>query len=78
MVDTSTVTSKGQITLPSKIRKKFGIQSGDTVIFDDIGDKIVIRRVKGIENYFNTLPPLGFDFKEKLEEEIAADYKKNK
>jgi len=73
MTESSTVTSKGQITLPSKIRKKMGVETGDTILFDDIDGTIVIRRVKNIENFFNTLPPLDFDLKEKLAETIAAD-----
>lgn len=73
MHGTSIVTSKGQVTLPAKVRKYLGIDAGDTIIFVYVGDYLVIRKAKNIENYFNTLPPLEFPFKERLEEEIAAD-----
>jgi AbrB family looped-hinge helix DNA binding protein len=29
----STVTTKGQITIPAKIRDEFGIESGDEIVF---------------------------------------------
>jgi antitoxin PrlF len=29
----STVTAKGQITIPAKIRDEFGIESGDEIVF---------------------------------------------
>ncbi len=29
----STVTSKGQVTIPAKIRDEFGIESGDEIVF---------------------------------------------
>jgi AbrB family looped-hinge helix DNA binding protein len=61
------VTSKGQITLPAKVCKYLGIKSGDVVIFDFVGDQLMIRKARNIENYFNTLPPLNFSFKERLD-----------
>jgi antitoxin PrlF len=73
MFFTSTLTSKGQITLPAKVRKELGVDTGDTIIFDYIDDKLTIRKAKKIETLFNSLPPLDFSFKEKLEEEIAQD-----
>lgn len=73
MYGMSTVTSKGQVTLPSKVRKHMGVEAGDTVIFEFDGDQLVVRKARNIENFFNTLPPLNIPFKEKLEEIIAAD-----
>jgi antitoxin PrlF len=34
---TSTVTSKGQITIPAKVRAQLGIEAGDRIEFVDIG-----------------------------------------
>jgi AbrB family looped-hinge helix DNA binding protein len=34
---TATVTSKGQITIPAKVRSKLGIETGDRIEFVDIG-----------------------------------------
>lgn len=69
----STLTSKGQVTLPIKVRKHLGLDAGDSVIFEFVGDLLVIRKARNIENYFNTLPPLDIAYKEKLEETIASD-----
>lgn len=69
----STLTSKGQVTLPVKVRKELGVDTGDTIIFDFIDDKLTIRKAKKIETLFSSLPPLDFSFKEKLEEEITSD-----
>lgn len=45
---TATITSKGQVTIPKKIREQFGLQSGDILSFDiESGDKITIRPEKG-------------------------------
>lgn len=35
------ITSKGQITIPSEIRKKLNLKEGDKVIFIEDGDKII-------------------------------------
>ncbi len=73
MYGMSTITSKGQVTLPVKVRKHLEVNVGDTVIFDFVGDMLVIRKARNIENYFNTLPPLDVSYKEKLGEAIASD-----
>lgn len=39
----STVTQKGQATIPSQMRKKFGIKTGEKVIFEDINGQLVIK-----------------------------------
>ncbi len=36
------VTSKGQITLPSALRKRLGILPGDSVLFKTKGDAVVM------------------------------------
>ncbi len=53
---TSTLTSKGQITLPGKIRKKLNLNTGDKIDFvlDDSGRiylapvKTSVKKLKGI------------------------------
>ena len=36
------ITSKGQITIPSAIRKALGVKDGDKVLFMQEGDKVVM------------------------------------
>ncbi len=41
----SSVTSKGQVTIPKEIRDSLGITKGDRVIFLKDGDVVIIRKV---------------------------------
>ena len=42
---TAKVTSKGQITLPKKIREKLGVRPGEDVGFEEKDNMIVISKV---------------------------------
>lgn len=43
----ATITSKGQVTIPKKIRDKLGLQAGDILSFNiESGDKITIKPEK--------------------------------
>jgi len=39
----SRMTSRGQITVPTEIRKKFGLKSGDTLCFLEVDGSIVLK-----------------------------------
>jgi antitoxin PrlF len=43
------VSSRGQITLPVKVRKRLGIQSGGVVILEEKGSEILLRPAAVIE-----------------------------
>lgn len=38
-----TVTSKGQLVIPSKLRRKFGIRKGTQVAFIEDGERLVLQ-----------------------------------
>lgn len=40
------ITSKGQITVPLKIRKALGVKEGDQLVFDQNGGEVVVRPLK--------------------------------
>jgi AbrB family looped-hinge helix DNA binding protein len=40
---TSTLTSKGQITIPAEVRQRLGLQTGDRVEFIEIDGTFAIR-----------------------------------
>ena len=40
---TSTISSKGQITLPARLRKRFGLRPGMKLEFDESADCLVAR-----------------------------------
>jgi AbrB family looped-hinge helix DNA binding protein len=77
MIETAKISSKGQVTLPKKVRRYLEVDQGDTVIFELKDNVLVVRKSRSIEHYFNTLKPLEGDFKEKVAREIARETKKS-
>lgn len=73
--DTSIVTIKGQIVIPSKMRRKHGLKKGSKVSLVDHGDEIIIRPLT--KDYFERmagiLPTKGKPMTLLLEEERARD-----
>lgn len=45
-MELSRVTTKGQITLPASIRKRFGIDTGQQVIFEATTEGILVKPVR--------------------------------
>lgn len=41
----TTMTSKGQIVIPAKLRKKYGIKAGTTVHVEEDNGKIVLKPI---------------------------------
>lgn len=52
-MDTSVVTTKGQIVVPSKIRLKFKMKKGTKVAFIEQNGKLIIQPLD--QNYFQSL-----------------------
>ena len=46
MADATTLTSKGQITIPREIRDRLGLKSGDKLAFTLLSDGTLIVRAK--------------------------------
>jgi AbrB family looped-hinge helix DNA binding protein len=44
IIGTSSISEKGQITIPKDIRDKLGILQGDRLVFNLKGDTIIIRK----------------------------------
>lgn len=40
------ITSKGQITVPSDVRRALGVQAGDHLVFESIGQEVRVRALK--------------------------------
>ncbi len=51
----SKMTSKGQLTLPKKVRDYLDAKIGDNIIFELVNEKLIIKKYEGIEKYFGTL-----------------------
>ena len=45
-MDVTTLTQKGQVTIPRKIREEIGLKTSDKVLFEKRGDEIVIKPFK--------------------------------
>jgi len=52
MKNSSTISSKGQITVPQQIRERLGLSAGDRVEFVIDGERTVIRPARSAENRF--------------------------
>jgi len=52
-IETSTVTVKGQIVIPSRMRKRLRLKKGTKVCLVDRGDELVIRALTG--EYFEKM-----------------------
>jgi antitoxin PrlF len=48
----STISSKGQVTVPQEIRKRLGLQTGDRVEFVVEDERTVLRPARSGENPF--------------------------
>ncbi len=54
----SSITVKGQVTIPASIRRKFGLRRGDKVVFKEEGDKIYLQPVQDkVEAAFGIITP---------------------
>ena len=42
---TATITSKGQITIPLRVRQKLNLKAGDQLEFDELAPVLTARRV---------------------------------
>jgi len=44
-IDTSTVTSKGQLVVPARLRRRFGIKKGTLISFLEDNGRIIVQPV---------------------------------
>lgn len=54
-MQTSTVTSKGQITIPVNLRKKVGIKPTDKVVFNQVNGQVFISKLASIDSLYGSL-----------------------
>lgn len=47
-METGNVTTKGQLVIPARIRRRFGIKAGTRVRFIERGGEIVLQPVTGV------------------------------
>ncbi len=72
-MDSAVVTTKGQVVIPAKLRRKLGIKQGTRVVFDEKNSTIVIRPIT--EAYIGSLQGmLAGDDGENWSEEIVQEH----
>lgn len=69
------VLTKGQITLPKKIRDSLHLNEGDTLIIEEQENHIIIKKAKTIFDMAGTLPDLGKPIDKMIEDSITEEYK---
>ncbi len=68
----STVTSKGQVTIPKEIRRLMNIKPKDKVDFVLDGDNVLLKHVKTLKDFRGSVPNKG---KGNLQQERAYSRK---
>ena len=67
----SSITVKGQVTIPASLRKKFGLQRGDKVVFKEEDNKIYLQPVENrVEAAFGIITPSKSATLEEMDEAI--------
>lgn len=74
-METSVVTSKGQIVIPVKIRRKYGMKSGTKVAIIEQEGKLILQPLD--KNYFNKLAGI-MDAKGKMLQSLMEDKKRER
>ena len=60
----SRLTSKGQATIPSAIRKQLHLESGDSIAFKVVNDRVEITRAE----------PIDLEFMQSQESNLATEW----
>lgn len=69
-METTTVTSKGQVTIPLELRKKLGIRQGSKVEFNLVGNHAELRVVHQVSD----LPESGYGLLKSKRTAVPADF----
>ncbi len=55
----SILTSKGQTTVPSRVREALHLKAGDRILYEIKGNSVIIRPHPGAMSVFGSLKPPG-------------------
>ena len=51
MKESTTLTTKGQVTIPKEIREALSLKPGDKIIFEKEGNKVVLKSPKTLLDF---------------------------
>lgn len=55
---TITMSSKNQVVIPSSVRIRLGLRSGDRLVIERVTDKeVVLKKEPNYKDFIGTLPP---------------------
>ncbi len=74
-METSVITTKGQVVIPVKIRRKFGMKGGTKVAFIEKDGRVIMQPLD--KNYFDSLAGI-LDEKGKMLKSLLEDKKKER
>ncbi len=69
-MEITSVTSKGQVTIPKFVRQQLGIRQGSRVEFSLVGDHIELR----VKNTPSDIPVSGFGLLKSKKPAVPADF----
>lgn len=70
----TSVTQKGQATIPVKVRTALNIKPGDQVVFEIMNGKITLRKAEPFEHeYHNALSKTLSEWDSKADDEAYSD-----
>lgn len=69
-MDYSSVTSKGQVTIPKAVRQRLGIRRGSQIEFALVGDRVEMR----VKSTPPEVPAGGFGMLESKRPAVPADF----
>lgn len=68
-MEITSVTSKGQVTIPQDVRKKLGIRQGSRISFDVVDDHVELR----VQSTPSTVNASGFGLLRSKKTSVPAD-----
>jgi AbrB family looped-hinge helix DNA binding protein len=68
-MDVTSVTSKGQVTIPKEIRQRLGIRAGSRIAFVLVGDRVELR----VHSTPREVPESGFGMLKTRRAAVPAD-----
>ncbi len=69
-MEQSSVTSKGQVTIPKSVRQRLGIRQGSKIEFSLVGDHIEMR----VKSTQQDVPTSGFGMLKSQQRAVPADF----
>ncbi len=69
MAGVTTLTSKGQVTVPKEVRDKLGLRPHDKIRFSvENGHAVMRKAYPSLQDIVGSLPPLGMPIEEAIEQ----------